>query len=632
MLSNRNEINIAILGTVSAGKSTLNNAIFTKQYSDMKIKRTTMVPQVYHECDDDLTPAKVAEIKNNNKIINERLIKKTENGQPITLDDIDEIHYMVPFIPDFIELSDDTFLAFYDIPGLNDSKNNSSYFSYIENNFGKFNIILFVIDVASSINTSDEMKILRTIISNIKKNHADKKNTKLIVLVNKCDEMTFESGVPKLGEELEEMFKQAQTIIRQTVNEIYPKFQYDIIPIASEDAYIYRTLKQDPTAKLDDKHINKFGYNEFGKSRWTKMRDSVKEKAIRDILERAGGYENALKESGFITFRNAMKNILTIDNQYTFICSHVETTINKILQKKITIDEKQKIIQLHQILERIDKIDSTYNKANGKTHQIEDESPSLILLKTVLREFIASYFSEVSKITAKGIPKNDSDLKSYLLIKENLSLIFELFGLCETELKSTVGLIAMYYINLVGTGKTITEKLRCIDELISNNYKEWKKVLLKIFSDGDYDGELKVLLISNPTGTIKTIEEKYGLSDDETLMMTFNMIVSQSCTFLKNQNKSIDETTIIHYNIFSRKCFWNRIVVRSTNKYCLMIQGLDMILSSKPIAINWTAISDENGCKTVEMDLDVFMLELLKKKYPKDIVMKDDLIDMMNGD
>ena len=48
-MDNRLEINIAIIGTVSSGKTTLMNSLFVNQYSDMKIKRTTMTPQVYYE-------------------------------------------------------------------------------------------------------------------------------------------------------------------------------------------------------------------------------------------------------------------------------------------------------------------------------------------------------------------------------------------------------------------------------------------------------------------------------------------------------------------------------------------------------------------------------------------------------
>ena len=41
-------IHIAILGPVSAGKSTFLNALFSNTFSDMKRKKTTMLPQIYH--------------------------------------------------------------------------------------------------------------------------------------------------------------------------------------------------------------------------------------------------------------------------------------------------------------------------------------------------------------------------------------------------------------------------------------------------------------------------------------------------------------------------------------------------------------------------------------------------------
>ncbi|ARF08481.1 hypothetical protein Catovirus_1_531 [Catovirus CTV1] len=42
-------IRIGIIGPVSTGKSTFINSLFGKTYSQMKLRRTTMIPQVYHE-------------------------------------------------------------------------------------------------------------------------------------------------------------------------------------------------------------------------------------------------------------------------------------------------------------------------------------------------------------------------------------------------------------------------------------------------------------------------------------------------------------------------------------------------------------------------------------------------------
>ena len=49
--SQRNQINVAIVGSVSVGKSTLLNTIFAETFSDCKLKRTNMTPQVYFETD-----------------------------------------------------------------------------------------------------------------------------------------------------------------------------------------------------------------------------------------------------------------------------------------------------------------------------------------------------------------------------------------------------------------------------------------------------------------------------------------------------------------------------------------------------------------------------------------------------
>lgn len=43
------KIRIALIGAVSVGKSTLLNALFVKQFSQTKIKRTTVIPYIFAE-------------------------------------------------------------------------------------------------------------------------------------------------------------------------------------------------------------------------------------------------------------------------------------------------------------------------------------------------------------------------------------------------------------------------------------------------------------------------------------------------------------------------------------------------------------------------------------------------------
>ena len=98
---NRSQINVAIVGAVSAGKSTLLNTIFAETYSDCKIKRTTMSPQVYYEVDKKRDSKIIKEIKANNTEVNKKIEGKRDNGEEITMDDIKEVAYVVPKVYGF---------------------------------------------------------------------------------------------------------------------------------------------------------------------------------------------------------------------------------------------------------------------------------------------------------------------------------------------------------------------------------------------------------------------------------------------------------------------------------------------------------------------------------------------------
>ena len=181
------------MGAVSAGKSTLVNTIFAETFSKCKIKRTTMTPQIYLETDAAKTET-ANEINEKNTEINNKLIAKTQAGETVTLDDIKETVYLVPKVHDFTELEKDIYLTIYDIPGLNDGRTKDVYFEYIENNFNKFDIVIFVVDINSALNTSDEVDILVKIVENCKLNSEKYGiHNKLVILANKCDEMSLSS-------------------------------------------------------------------------------------------------------------------------------------------------------------------------------------------------------------------------------------------------------------------------------------------------------------------------------------------------------------------------------------------------------------------------------------------------------
>ena len=320
-MNDTNIINIALVGAVSVGKSTLLNAIFGRSYSDCKIKRTTMTPQVYCEYN-KVSKKEDSKILTKNREINQNLIKKTENQEEIIESDIQEVKHFVPRILSLTELIGNTYLNIYDIPGLNDARTHKLYFQYLENNFYKFDIIIFVVDIYSALNTSDEIDILTKIIEGCKSNSGNHDiHNKLIIVPNKCDDMTINSSQNLiLEEELDEMLTQIKTQVRQKINEIYPELEYNITPLSSEHSYIYRSLSLNPDIDIDIKFIDMLGSLEYGRTRWNKLLEEKKRKKAIEVAKDNG---DALFITGFTGFLKILTSYLTKNNQYRFITNHI---------------------------------------------------------------------------------------------------------------------------------------------------------------------------------------------------------------------------------------------------------------------------------------------------------------------
>lgn len=328
-------INVAILGPVSAGKSTFMNSLFVKQFSDMKIKRTTMTPQVYSETDElKLSKKCIDKIKNQNSDINNSLIQKSENNEEITYDEISNtIEYQVPRVHNLHELPDNVTLRVYDIPGLNDARTQELYFQYMDNKFHEWDIIIMVIDINSAMNTDGEVRILKKIIENCKKNQEkyDIQN-KIFILANKVDDLEHDAkwGLRIVDEEYVDMYNQIKKQVKHIIDEINPTQEYEILPISAEDAFIYRMYDVYPNVVLDDKHINKFGHNEFGKSRWNRFNKEEKTKHMREIMSKID-INDSLQLTGFNYFKELFQNSLNSYNQNIFIRNHIMYECNSLI-------------------------------------------------------------------------------------------------------------------------------------------------------------------------------------------------------------------------------------------------------------------------------------------------------------
>lgn len=545
-------INVAILGPVSAGKSTFMNSMFVKQFSDMKIKRTTMTPQVYLETLNlDLTDDRIKEIKRQNKEINDELIRKTESGETITYDEISQsIEYQVPRVYNLHELPDDIYLKVYDIPGLNDARTAELYFQYLDNHFHEWDIIIMVVDINSAMNTDGEVRILNKIVDNCKLN-LDKYSikNKLFILANKVDDLEHcpEWGLRIGDEEYVEMYEQIKKQVKDVINSKYPELEYFVMPISAEDAFIYRMYGVDQDVEMDMKHINKFGHNEFGKSRWNRFSLEEKTTKIKEIMKRLNIQEN-LELTGFNYFQKQFNNILNPNSQYTFLINHL-------------------MFKCSQLLEEYKSDSSTcyYNKYLEVYNNILDINKKY-LLDIGLNKFYKylSEFVELHKVVHLGTKEQLENTKEEHIEhlewaqlhcnkwKHKFGIEFKLLE--EQENIITNCLNNYYANNIEEQKKPVSILLSRFKKLFANGYNITKELIIKLFTNND-------MLNNKPNEIIEIIEdmiEKKLITKEQQTDMIYNLL----CKIYENINKNkqieyVKKENIPEYCYFV-DLFWQR--------------------------------------------------------------------------
>ncbi len=316
----KDNINICFVGGVSTGKSTILNAIFCEQLTQCKIKRTTMVPTVYIE-NSSIESFDPTNIYKTIEEKNQSIIKLTESahGAKLSKDLYNELVFNVGKLD--INILPDSFVNVYDIPGLNDARTKDVYYEYLETNFHKFNLVVFLVDIHSGLNTSDEIDIVNFITTNIQY-QLDSNNRKIysLVIVNKADDMQLDEESPNpdklvLTGELAEMYEQVEnTINAEFARKDLSEHLIGIIPLCAVDAYLYRMVKKHGQGfKLSPEQILKIGINENGK-KFSTLKPSVQEAKVYEILNDSNFIETMIKLSGFSSLEKILHNFLSQGN------------------------------------------------------------------------------------------------------------------------------------------------------------------------------------------------------------------------------------------------------------------------------------------------------------------------------
>lgn len=640
-LINRLDINIAIVGAVSVGKSTLTNLLFVDHYSDMKIKRTTALPQVYHEINDN-TGKKSATIREENRIRNKEIMDKTLKDNKLDYSEIREIEYLVPKLYDFINLKKDVFLTIYDLPGLNDAHTKEVYFKYLRENFYKFDIIICVFDINSGINTSDEIDILESVINGIKFNKEKyNTNTKLMVLLNKCDDMEKNDIghlVPS-NDELIEMIDQVEELIKKKITTLNFDVEYSILPISCEDAYIYRMLKRNHKAELDPKHLTRFGTNEYGK-KWVAL--CKNKKNMNDISEliKNTDFDERLYFSGFKQFAENFGKYLDDDGQYNCLLNHInyEMSLMVVSNNHNIGKELENFFGCKQKLKKLNKI---FHKKNYNSFE------------TSLKSFTGKYKSII--VDNQSIPTSPESHEVISTIKNNIALFKTYFPENKNwidDMDESINYkMNQYYLKCINDKNiSLDILLDFFSKLHKNGYPNLEDVIINVITS------LRTYTNAFPLATtqryeyaafITNLNNEYKLDEKKYIEAIFNLVLDYYQTeyvsnVICNHSACIYQSSNF-YEMVNVNKYWKSIQIKTDNNYWELIELIKNNFTN-PKSINTgflinyklSGVRDlcdiYKGIRNVYCDLSMESLiyDTLKKIYPCDVCEYDDLIGLVN--
>jgi small GTP-binding protein len=386
----RLSISVAIMGIVSVGKSTLMNSLFAQEYADMTIKRETMLPQIYQETEDDgIIDSKT--IRKENAESNRRILNDAKHNK---VPECKELIYHVPKVHDFIDNKRKYYLNIYDLPGIDDADLKDTHMDYLTTKFPEFDVILFMVDINSAFNTSNEVQIFRSVVKLIKRQITDfNKYVHLIICVNKCDDMNFDEKDSSKLTFINKEHTSMMHIIEERVNKIVDEERLDrkycnnFVKICAEDSFIYRCINKNKNNKLKATHFDKLAIHDMGKNKWRMLSAKEKETYIDKLktqVHEQKFYQQRMIQCGFKNFSNVIKRIIGYDNQYQFLINHVRNELNEIVQ---LTDEN--------VFEIIKQYEKVYKKMTyiGKLFNNDDQK----LVREDIGKKITTYIESIGK-------------------------------------------------------------------------------------------------------------------------------------------------------------------------------------------------------------------------------------------
>lgn len=466
-------INLCFVGGVSTGKSTILNAIFCEELTQCKIKRTTMVPTIYIENENNsinITNPEVIFTTISDK--NKEIIELTECGKKINKSQYEELVFNVGKLD--INILNGSYVNVYDIPGLNDARTKDIYYSYLDDNFTKFNLVVLLVDIHSGLNTSDEIDIVNFVTTHTKYElDTNKKQIYTLVVVNKADDMIIDEEQEdklNLTGELSEMFEQ----VEKTITTEFNKHQIlnhliGIIPLCAIDAYLYRMVqKHGKKFKLSPEQILKIGINENGK-KFSTLKYATQEKKVYEILNDNNFINTMIKLSGFSRLESILNKFLSENNvgkqiridNLLFVLSKYTSIYDVILESDTNINVIEEYINKYmKILNILKQIDNDAYYTQICDLLLNFNKAIEVILKTLSKNknVIINYYDNINNLILQPYFKTYVSQEYPYYLKEYIvELIHDDFTNKHIN------------INIIINNLTILKKINLFEPLIVKN-------------------------------------------------------------------------------------------------------------------------------------------------------------------
>lgn len=320
------DINIAIVGHVSVGKTTILNALFRDKYGEVSMKRTTaginyfrLVPRLSREESlDENGIISAGDAAYNTKSAETVLNEITADNKDFrNSNKIHEKVFEIELDEPLCKMREDANLVVVDVPGINEAGAGSKYRNFVEEKWHTFDVVVVVMDGKQGVNTEEQIKMLQF----VKDNQENKREIPLIILLNKVDDPDDgeqSTLVEESRKELERLFSlqnnarvldhmlQASPKRRRTNS----KFPPVLIPTSAMHAYFYRTaslMTLDQFKKFDKDLIEMIGREEVGKFKWKTLNQDERYQAVHRVVSEEEQYKERLEATNFDKFLGALR-------------------------------------------------------------------------------------------------------------------------------------------------------------------------------------------------------------------------------------------------------------------------------------------------------------------------------------